>query len=90
MPLALHTIRSPTLPLTLALALALTLTSQASVDSMSFAQLRDALIALAPLDKQHIVEVNRAEAEFWKRSEGYRVDWSDKVLKLAELWPRSC
>jgi len=48
--------------------------------SMNFAQLRDALIALDPLDKAHIVEVNRAEAEFWKRAGGYRIDWSDKLL----------
>ena len=27
-----------------------------------------------------MVAVNRAEAEFWKRSQGYRVDWSDRLL----------
>merc|ERR1719460_1389053 len=47
---------------------------------MNFAQLRDALLAVAPLDKGHVVEVNRAEAEFWRRAQGYRVDWSDKIL----------
>lgn len=43
-------------------------------------QLRDALLALNPLDKQHVIEVNRAEASFWRASEGFRVDWSDKLL----------
>ena len=47
---------------------------------MSFAQLRDALLALKPLDREHVIEVNRAEAEFWKAVQGYRVDWSDKLL----------
>ena len=47
---------------------------------MNFAQLRDALLALAPLDKEHVVAVNRAEAEYWRRSEGHRIDWSDKLL----------
>jgi len=50
------------------------------VDGMSFAQLRGALLDLAPLDKAHVKEVNQAEAKFWKASEGYRVDWSDKIL----------
>jgi len=47
---------------------------------MNFAQLRDALIALSPLDKSHIIEVNRAEADYWRRAQGFRVDWSDKLL----------
>lgn len=47
---------------------------------MSFAQLRDELLALAPLEREHVIRVNRAEAAFWKQSEGYRVDWSDKLL----------
>ena len=50
------------------------------VEEMNFAQLRDALLALSPLDKQHVIEVNRAEAAFWRASEGYRVDWSDRLL----------
>ena len=47
---------------------------------MNFAQLRDALLALAPLERSHVVAVNTAEAEFWRRSQGFRVDWSDKLL----------
>ena len=52
----------------------------AKATSMNFAQLRDALLALAPLDREHVIRVNRAEAEYWKQSEGYRVDWSDRIL----------
>ena len=37
---------------------------------MNFAQLRDALLALAPHDKAHVVAVNRAEAAFWEASQG--------------------
>lgn len=47
---------------------------------MGFAPLRDALLAIAPLDKEHVAAVNRAEAEFWRRSQGSRIDWSDRVL----------
>lgn len=54
--------------------------SEAEARSMNFAQLRDALLALSPLDKEHVIAVNKAEAEFWKNSQGYRVDWSDRIL----------
>ena len=54
--------------------------SASDAAQMNFAQLRDALIAIAPLDKAHVAKVNRAEAEFWKRSEGFRIDWSDRIL----------
>lgn len=27
-----------------------------------------------------MVKVNQAEAEFWRKSEGYRVGWSDEIL----------
>ncbi|CAI0439711.1 unnamed protein product [Linum tenue] len=50
------------------------------VDELSFTELRDKLIALDPLNKNHIVRINRAEAEFWRKSEGYRVGWSDEIL----------
>jgi L-galactono-1,4-lactone dehydrogenase len=52
----------------------------AEAAEMGFSQLRDALLALAPLDKKHVAAVNQAEAEFWKRSQGERIDWSDRVL----------
>ncbi|KAK9794590.1 hypothetical protein WJX73_001185 [Symbiochloris irregularis] len=47
---------------------------------MSWTELRDRLIALRPLDAAWIKRVNQAEAEFWKRSEGYRVGYSDELL----------
>ncbi|KAK7278936.1 hypothetical protein RJT34_23976 [Clitoria ternatea] len=51
-----------------------------NIDSLSFTELRDKLIALDPLNKKHIMKVNQAEAEFWRKSEGYRVGWSDEIL----------
>lgn len=50
------------------------------IDELSFTELRDKLIAIDPLNKHHIVKVNQVEAEFWKKSEGYRVGWSDEIL----------
>lgn len=50
------------------------------IQELSFTELRDKLLALDPLNKDHVVKVNQAEAEFWKRSEGYRVGWSDEIL----------
>jgi L-galactono-1,4-lactone dehydrogenase len=50
------------------------------LESMSLAELRDALVAMAPLDAGWIERVNRAEAECWRRSSGVRVGWSDEIL----------
>ncbi|CAN1256504.1 L-galactono-1,4-lactone dehydrogenase, mitochondrial, partial [Linum perenne] len=50
------------------------------INELTFTELRDKLIALDPLKKEHIVRVNHAEAEFWRKSEGYRVGWSDEIL----------
>uniref|UniRef100_UPI00315B4042 L-galactono-1,4-lactone dehydrogenase n=1 Tax=synthetic construct TaxID=32630 RepID=UPI00315B4042 len=50
------------------------------VSGLSFTELRDALLAVDPLDTEWVKRVNQAEAEFWKRSEGYRVGWSDEIL----------
>jgi len=50
------------------------------VAAMNFAQLRDALLALAPLDTEFVKRVNAAEAQFWRNNEGVRVDWSHRVL----------
>mmetsp|Transcript_5477 Transcript_5477/g.23253 ORF Transcript_5477/g.23253 Transcript_5477/m.23253 type:complete len:299 (+) Transcript_5477:494-1390(+) len=47
---------------------------------LSFTQIRDELIHLKPLDAEHIRKVNHAEAEYWRKKEGMRVDWSDKIL----------
>lgn len=42
--------------------------------------MRDKLLALDPLNKDHVINVNQAEAEYWRKSEGYRVGWSDEIL----------
>lgn len=50
------------------------------IDQLSFTELRDKLLAIDPLNKDHVTKVNQAEAEFWRKSEGYRVGWSDEIL----------
>lgn len=50
------------------------------LNESSFTELRDKLLALDPVNKDHVVKVNKAEAEFWKKSEGYRTGWSDEIL----------
>lgn len=50
------------------------------INELSFTELRDKLLALDPLNKDHVIKVNQAEAEFWRRSEGYRLGWSDEIL----------
>lgn len=54
--------------------------SPEDVNVMSLAELRDALVAMSPLDARWIRRVNRAEAESWRRSSGVRVGWSDEIL----------
>ncbi|EOY09063.1 FAD linked oxidase [Theobroma cacao] len=54
--------------------------NEPDVNEFSFTELRDKLLALDPLNKDHVMKVNHAEAEFWRRSEGYRVEWSDEIL----------
>ncbi|KAK6945194.1 FAD linked oxidase, N-terminal [Dillenia turbinata] len=54
--------------------------SEPDINELSFTELRDKLLTLDPLNKDHIVKVNQAEAEFWRKSEGYRVGWSDEIL----------
>ena len=57
-------------------------TPDEELESFSFADYRDKLIAHAPLDREHIVAINQAEAEFWKRSEGYALGPSDTRLQF--------
>lgn len=56
--------------------------NKASVHELHFTALRDELLALDPLDVGWVKRVNQAEAEFWKRCEGTRVDWSDRILQF--------
>ena len=53
---------------------------EAELAAMGFADLRSALLDFAPLDANHVKRVNEAEAEFWRRSAGVRVGWSDEIL----------
>lgn len=50
------------------------------IKELSFTELRDKLLAIDPLNVEHVIKVNQAEAEFWRKSEGYRVGWSDEIL----------
>ena len=42
----------------------------------------DALLALGPLDLEHVKKCNQAEAEFWRRCEGFQTKPSDKLLQF--------
>lgn len=52
----------------------------ASVSDLSATGLRDHLLALNPLDPNWVAQVNKAEAEYWRRSAGVRVGYSDEIL----------
>jgi L-galactono-1,4-lactone dehydrogenase len=54
--------------------------SNDDIENSSFTSLRDTLLAVDPLNPEWVKRVNEAEAEFWRRSEGVRVDASDRVL----------
>ncbi|KAA8518044.1 hypothetical protein F0562_015536 [Nyssa sinensis] len=54
--------------------------NEPDINELSFTELRDKLLALDPLNNDHVIKVNQAEAEFWRKSEGYRVGWSDEIL----------
>ena len=53
---------------------------KAERENAGFGELRDLLLRIDPLNVDHVKKVNAAEAEFWKRSHGTRVDWSDQIL----------
>merc|ERR1712241_1640138 len=50
------------------------------VSGDNFAQLREKCLAIDPLNPQHVAKVNQAEAEFWKLSQGERIDDSTAIL----------
>ena len=52
------------------------------MQGMGFGELRDALLAIDPLNIEHVKQVNAAEAEFWRRSSGYQVKASDQLLQF--------
>ena len=53
-----------------------------SIVGMGFGELRDALLAFDPLNVDHVKRVNKAEAEFWRKSEGYQTKPSDQLLQF--------
>ena len=53
-----------------------------SLKGVGFGELRDTLLAINPLDIEHVKRVNAAEAEFWRRSVGYQVKPSDQLLQF--------
>lgn len=52
------------------------------IDELSFTTLRDELLSLDPLNVSWVKQVNTVEESFWRKSEGTRVDWSDKILQF--------
>ncbi|KAL3675189.1 hypothetical protein R1sor_025137 [Riccia sorocarpa] len=54
--------------------------SEKELSELSFTELRDILISLDPLNKEHIVNINKIEAKYWKLSEGYRTGYTDEIL----------
>jgi len=55
-------------------------TDAAAAATQSFAQLRDRLLDIAPLDLSLIRRINAAEAEYWKGSASSRYADSTEVL----------
>ncbi|GBG88807.1 hypothetical protein CBR_g48422 [Chara braunii] len=53
---------------------------EVNIQCLSFTELRDKLLAVNPFDPDHVARVNQAEAEFWRKSAGYRAGWSDQIL----------
>lgn len=52
------------------------------VEELRFTALRDELLAIDPLDVHWLKKVNEAEASFWHKSQGTRIDWSDRILQF--------
>lgn len=53
-----------------------------TASAMSFTELRDELLRLDPLNAAWVARVNGAEAQFWRQSQGLRVDWSHRILQF--------
>jgi len=51
-----------------------------SLEGLNFAQLRERLLAIDPLNPKHVARVNQAEAEFWQLSAGERIADSTEIL----------
>jgi L-galactono-1,4-lactone dehydrogenase len=60
-----------------------------SLAPLGFSELRDRLLALGPLDVGWVKQVNGAEAEFWRRSESFRIGRNVDLLQFdcgGEQW----
>lgn len=53
-----------------------------SVKGMKISELRGALLAIDPLNIEHVKRCNQAEAKCWKNSQGYQVKPSDELLQF--------
>merc|ERR1712151_1061370 len=51
-----------------------------NIEEDNFAQLREKCLMMDPTNPRHVARVNKAEAEFWKLSEGERIDDSLAIL----------
>jgi L-galactono-1,4-lactone dehydrogenase len=51
-----------------------------NLEGLNFAQLRERLLVIDPLNPDHVARVNSAEAEFWKLSSGERIADSTEIL----------
>lgn len=49
-------------------------------NDLKYTEMRDILLALDPLNVEWVKQVNHAEANFWKNSQGYQIGWSDEIL----------
>ena len=56
--------------------------TEETIEGMGFGELRDALLAFDPLNMEHVKRVNKAEAQFWRNSEGYQTKPSDQLLQF--------
>lgn len=56
--------------------------SKEQVDGLRFTELRNELLSLDPLNVAWMKKVNQAEANYWRQSQGVRIDWSDKILQF--------
>jgi L-galactono-1,4-lactone dehydrogenase len=56
--------------------------SKDDIEPLTKESIEDALLAKNPLDVDHVKLCNLAEAEYWRRSEGYRLQPSDQLLQF--------
>jgi len=56
--------------------------TESELSELGFGEIRDALLAINPLDTDHVKRCNKAEAEFWRRSEGFQIKNSDELLQF--------